>query len=67
MIRPTEFWDGNKDFEFIFNGCSDSDFAKEGEHCRRVRGCSTFPCEASVSIIEKIQESMTDFILSFRW
>ena len=59
MIEPTEFWDGDKKFEFTISGRSDSDFAKDIISRRSVSGCSTFLCGAPVSIRSKMQDCVT--------
>jgi hypothetical protein len=59
MIKPTEFWDGDKKFEFIISGRSDSDFAKDVISRKSVSGCSTFLCGAPVCTRSKMQDCVT--------
>jgi hypothetical protein len=59
LLKPTMKWDGNPDFEFIVNGRSDSDFAKDPERQRSVSGCSTFLCGAPVTMKSRMQGCVT--------
>jgi hypothetical protein len=59
MIEPTEFWDGDKKFEFAISGRSDSDIVKDIISCRSVIGSSTFLSVAPVSIRSKMQDCVT--------
>ncbi len=57
--KPSEFWDGDKKFEFIISGRSDSDFAKDVFSHKCVRGFSTFLCGALVCTRSKMQDCLT--------
>jgi hypothetical protein len=59
MIKPTEFWDGDQKFEFIFSGRSDSDFSKDVISHKNVSGCSTFLYGAPLSTRSKMQDCVT--------
>jgi hypothetical protein len=48
VLKPTSKWDGDPNFEFIVEGRSDSDYAKDPEKRRSVSGYSTFLCGAPV-------------------
>jgi hypothetical protein len=64
LLKPTMKWDGNPDFEFIVNGRSDSDFAKDPERQRSVSGYSTFLCGAPVTMKSRMQGRVTPDVTS---
>jgi hypothetical protein len=42
LLKPIGEWDGNPSYEFVMTGRSDSDYAKDTDTRRSVRGTSTF-------------------------
>ena len=42
LIKPSQRWDGNPDFEHVVHGTSDSDCSKDPDTRRSVRGRSMF-------------------------
>jgi hypothetical protein len=54
MLKPNAQWNGDSNFEFIINGESDSDFAKD-ETRRSVSGWATFLNGAPISTKSKMQ------------
>jgi hypothetical protein len=59
VLKPTEKWDGNPNFEFTVAGRSDSDYAKDPDKRRSVSGYSTFLCGAPVTMKSKMQGCVT--------
>ena len=56
-LKPSRKWDGkDRNFEFIIRGKSDSDFAKDPETRRSVKGWAVFLEDAPISMKSKMLE-----------
>lgn len=57
-VETTEFWDGDRKFEYTISGRSNSDFAKDVNSYKSVKGCSTFLYVTHVSFRSKVQDCL---------
>ena len=55
-LKPSEKWDGSKEFEFTISGFSDSDFAKEPTERKSVSGWAVFLNGAPILMRSKMQD-----------
>jgi hypothetical protein len=58
-LKPSEKWDGSREFEFTISGFSDSDFAKEPTERKSVSGWAVFLNGAPISMRSKMQDCTT--------
>jgi hypothetical protein len=58
-LKPTGTWDGGPYFEFIIEGRSDSDYAKDVEKRRSVSGYSVFMSDAPAAMASRMQNHTT--------
>ena len=59
LIKPNATWDGSKDFEFVIDGKSDSDYAKDPITRCSVTGHTTRLCGVSIAEKCKMQNAVT--------
>jgi hypothetical protein len=58
-LKPNRKWDGNPNFEFIIEGRSDSDYAKDTDTRQSVSGSAVFLEGAPVVMRSSSQKSVT--------